>query len=228
MPEEEKEDSEKEEGKESSLPDIFKLIKNNVKEKDIDYITSYVKQLERKIRALEAEKYLIESEKTRLDREVRSIKTELDRMRQPPLVTANVVKIIGDGRVIVRSSTGPEFIVKYLKSISAEEISPGTCVAVNQRTFSIVEVIPEGKNISYSAYRAWQGFDYEVWTIEVQDWEEITSLRNNKFFVRLKNFEDLVFVVKQYRIPVIFKKSDEYLAVYEENYLFWYKPEKED
>lgn len=47
---------------------------------DGDYNTSYTKHLKRKISTLEAEKKLLESEKIRLDREIRAIKTELDRM----------------------------------------------------------------------------------------------------------------------------------------------------
>ncbi len=124
------------------MPDGTKTAKKYPKEEDDSYLISYTKHLERKIRALEAEKQLIESEKIRLDREVRSIKTELDRMRQPPLVTADVVDILEDGRIIVKSTTGPQFVVKYSKSISRDELTAGTRVALNQRTFSIVEVLP--------------------------------------------------------------------------------------
>jgi proteasome regulatory subunit len=124
------------------MPDATKTAKKYPKEEDDSYLISYTKHLERKIRALEAEKQLIESEKIRLDREVRSIKTELDRMRQPPLVTADVVDILEDGRIIVKSTTGPQFVVKYSKSISRDDLTAGTRVALNQRTFSIVEVLP--------------------------------------------------------------------------------------
>lgn len=54
------------------------------KNEDDSYLISYIKHLERKIRALEAENQLVESEKIRLDCEVRSLKTELDRMRHSP------------------------------------------------------------------------------------------------------------------------------------------------
>ncbi|MHA1651478.1 MAG: proteasome-activating nucleotidase [Candidatus Helarchaeota archaeon] len=124
------------------MPDGAKPAKKDYRSEDDSYLISYTKHLERKIRALEAEKQIIESEKIRLDREVRSIKSELDRMRQPPLVTADVVDVLEDGRIIVKSTTGPQFVVKYSKSISTEDLTPGTRVALNQRTFSIVEVLP--------------------------------------------------------------------------------------
>ena len=124
------------------MPDDVKPLKRMKDEEDDSYLISYTKHLERKIRALEAEKQLLESEKIRLDREVRSIKTELDRMRQPPLVTADVVDVLDDGRIVVKSTTGPQFVVKYSSKIPKDRMPPGTRVALNQRTFSIVEVLP--------------------------------------------------------------------------------------
>lgn len=124
------------------MPDDVKPIKRIKEEDDDSYLISYTKHLERKIRALEAEKQLLESEKIRLDREVRSIKIELDRMRQPPLVTADVVDLLDDGRIVVKSTTGPQFVVKYSSKIPKDKMPPGTRVALNQRTFSIVEVLP--------------------------------------------------------------------------------------
>ncbi|MHA1266783.1 MAG: proteasome-activating nucleotidase [Candidatus Helarchaeota archaeon] len=124
------------------MPDDTKSVKKWYKEGDDSYLISYTKHLERKIRSLEAEKQLIESEKIRLDREVRSIRSELDRMRQPPLVTADVMDVLEDGRIIVKSTTGPQFVVKYSPKILKERLMPGTRVALNQRTFSIVEILP--------------------------------------------------------------------------------------
>jgi ATP-dependent 26S proteasome regulatory subunit len=119
----------------------LKKVGGKEEDQEDNYLVSYTKHLERKVRSLEAEKQLIESEKIRLDREVRSIRTELDRMRQPPLVTGDVVDVLEDGRIVVKSSTGPQFIVKYLKSISKDDLPPGTRVALNQRTFSIVQLL---------------------------------------------------------------------------------------
>ncbi|HUX99646.1 MAG TPA: proteasome-activating nucleotidase [Candidatus Deferrimicrobium sp.] len=127
------------------MPNDTKIEKNTdtpFKNEEDSYLISYTKHLEKKIRNLEAEKQLIETEKIRLDRELRSIKTELDRMRQPPLVTADVVDLLDDGRIIVKSTTGPQFVVKYSSKIPKEKLPSGTRVALNQRTFSIVEVLP--------------------------------------------------------------------------------------
>ena len=198
-------------------------------EKDMEpkadgYLISYTKHLERKIRALEAEKQLIEREKIRLDREVRSIRTELDRMRQPPLVFATVVRNMDDGRVIVKSTTGPEFFVKYSKAIDSKDLQPGVRIALNQRTFSIVEIVEGVEEESYSALRAWQGFDFKVKVIEVEEWPEITPDIEKYFYVRVKSLNDLIDIAKIYRIPALFKKSEEYIAIHYDSPLFWYKP----
>jgi Proteasomal ATPase OB C-terminal domain len=197
---------------------------NERKEENLDYITSYTKHLERKIRTLEAEKQLLESEKIRLDREVRAIKTELDRMRMPPLVLARVVKVLEDGRIIVKSSTGPEFAVKYSSKIPKEQLTYGTTVMLNQRTFSIIEIVSGAEKIPYNAIGAWMGIPYEVKIIEVQDWDELAPNLEKHFSINLKSLDDLISIAKDYRIPVIFKKAEEYLAIYFDTPLFWFKP----
>ncbi len=106
------------------------------------YLVTYTKHLERKIRALETEKQLIDAERIRLEREVHAIRTELERMRQTPLIAATVVDVLEDGRVIVKSSTGPHFVVQAFSGLGSSKIVPGARVALNQRTFSLVEVLP--------------------------------------------------------------------------------------
>lgn len=68
-----------------------------------------------KIRKLEKDKLLIENEKMRLDREVRSLRSEIERLRTPPLVIGTVTEILDDERVAVKSSTGPYFVVNRPK-----------------------------------------------------------------------------------------------------------------
>jgi hypothetical protein len=206
------------------MPDKEEREEIDSKNEDANTLASYTKQLERKIRILLAEMQLLEYEKTRLDRELRSIKTELDRMRQPPLVTADIVNLLEDGRVIVKSTTGPEFIVKYSSKIPKEKLLPGMRVALNQRTFSIVEIMADEEKSKFSAYRALQGLLYEPEIIEVHSWKEIGTDKETSFPIRVKSLEDLKRIARIYRVPVIFKKDEEYLAIYYDSPLFWYKP----
>jgi len=112
------------------------------KEYDDSYLLTYTRHLERKVRSLETEKQLLDAERIRLEREIHAIRMELERLRQPPLITATVADVLEDGRVIVKSSTGPHFVVHVALNVPKDKLVPGARVALNQRTFSLIEVLP--------------------------------------------------------------------------------------
>ncbi|MHA1785077.1 MAG: proteasome-activating nucleotidase [Candidatus Helarchaeota archaeon] len=107
---------------------------------------SYSRHLERKIRNLETEKQILEAEKIRKDRELKNIRAELDRMKQVPLITAEVIDVLEDERFIVKSSTGPQFVVEASPRIQRKNLLAGARVALNQRSFSIIEALPPSKD----------------------------------------------------------------------------------
>ena len=98
--------------------------------------------LEQRIRDLEIEKEQLTAERLRLENEVRVLQAELNKLRQPPLVSATVTDVLEDGRVIVKSSTGPQFVVSYPESIVGTKLESGARVALNQRTLAVVDVLP--------------------------------------------------------------------------------------
>ena len=59
----------------------------------------------------ETEKRYSESELFRLQKDLTRVRTELERLRSPPLIIGSLKDVLPDGRVIVKSSTGPDFIV---------------------------------------------------------------------------------------------------------------------
>jgi proteasome regulatory subunit len=131
----------------------------------------------------------LEAEKIRLECELHSIHTELDRMRAPPLIIAEVIDVLEDGRVIVKSSTGPRFLVRATKTISKEDLQPGTLVTLNQRTYSIMEVMgPEKAD-----------------EIEVNETGEDT-------IIQLKRLDEFYKVIRTYKLPLVFKRGKEYIA----------------
>lgn len=99
-----------------------------------------------KVRKLEKDKVLIENEKMRMDREVKSLRGEIERFRSPPLVIATVTEVLEDGKVVVKSSTGPHFVIGYSRFLDDQDLEPGVRVALNQQTFSIVSVLPSEKD----------------------------------------------------------------------------------
>jgi len=112
--------------------------------KDGEYLITYTRHLEKRLRNLETEKQLLDAERLRLEQELHSLRNEIDRLREPPLVSATIIDILDEnkGRAIVKSSTGPSFVVNASRKVKNEKLNPGMRVALNQRTFAIMEVLP--------------------------------------------------------------------------------------
>ncbi len=111
--------------------------------KDEEYLITYTRHLEKRLRNLETEKQLLDAERLRLEQELSSLRNEIDRLREPPLVSATVIDMLEDsGKVIVKSSTGPSFVVNPSRKVKNENLTPGMRVALNQRTFAIMETLP--------------------------------------------------------------------------------------
>jgi proteasome regulatory subunit len=103
---------------------------------DQDTLVEYVKYLEKKVRELE-------QQVIRLRQEAAYYKQELEKMMAPPLIEATVLDVLPDGRVIVRSSTGPNLVVTVNDNIDRSKLKPGASVAINQRGSTIIEVLPD-------------------------------------------------------------------------------------
>lgn len=111
--------------------------------KDEEYLITYTRHLEKRLRNLETEKQLLDAERLRLEQELHSLRNEIDRLREPPLVSATVIDMLDEtGKVIVKSSTGPSFVVNASRKVKNENLAPGMRVALNQRTFAIMEILP--------------------------------------------------------------------------------------
>jgi proteasome regulatory subunit len=99
-------------------------------------------QLAEAIKRVESERHYMEAEILRLQREVKRLKTELDRLRYPPLIVGNVRDVLTDGRVVVKSSTGPDFVVNSAETVEHEKITVGSRVALNKQTLAVMGVLP--------------------------------------------------------------------------------------
>ncbi len=99
-------------------------------------------QLAEAIKRVESERHYMESEILRLQREVKRMKTELDRLRYPPLIVGSVRDVLTDGRVIVKSSTGPDFVVNAAETVEHTKMTIGSRVALNKQTLAVMGVLP--------------------------------------------------------------------------------------
>src|SRR6266480_2014445 len=93
-------------------------------------------------RRVEGEKRYAETELVRLQKEIRRLKQELDRLKSPPLIIGNIRDILADSRVVVKSSTGPDFIVNAAEYITKENLVVGARVALNKQTLAVMGVLP--------------------------------------------------------------------------------------
>ncbi len=116
-------------------------------------LEDYVKVLEAKLEQLVLEnksleykynKLLMDVEK--LQRQVEYYKSQIEKLITPPLIEATVIDVLKDGRIVVRSSTGPNLVVQALDSINPSLIRPGARVALNQRGSAVVEALPESED----------------------------------------------------------------------------------
>ncbi|MDI3502160.1 MAG: proteasome regulatory subunit [Archaeoglobi archaeon] len=97
-------------------------------------------------RKIETERRIVESQKIKQEREIRRLRSELERLRSPPLLVGVISEIVDDERVVVRTSSGPKYLVSVSSLIDKKQLTPGTPVAMNQQTLAVVAVLPKEKD----------------------------------------------------------------------------------
>ncbi|OPY35367.1 MAG: Proteasome-activating nucleotidase [Methanoregula sp. PtaU1.Bin051] len=113
-------------------------------------------EIREQLRQSEADKRYIETQKIRYEREVRKLKSESEQLRSPPLIIGTITDVIDPGRVIVRSSAGPRFLVRSSQSINPDDLKPGVRCTLNQQSLAIIELLPTS-------------FDAQVYGMEIVD-----------------------------------------------------------
>ncbi len=91
---------------------------------------------------IEGEKRFVESELIRLQKEIKRLRAELDRLKSPPLIIGSIRDALADGRLVVKSSTGPDFIVNAAEYVAKEHLVVGARVALNKQTLAVMGVLP--------------------------------------------------------------------------------------
>ncbi len=116
------------------------------------YVLDRMRQLEERNLVLreqkdrvEGEKRIIENQKLKFEREARKLRSELERLRAGPLIVGAVHDVLDDNRVVVRSSTGPRFVVNVSQFIE-DDLKPGMRVALNQQSFAVMFVLPASRD----------------------------------------------------------------------------------
>ena len=94
----------------------------------------------------ESEKRQLETDVSRMKRENAHLKGELARLRAPPQVIGTVTDVLEDGRVSIKSSSGPDFVVHISEGIDKESLDVGERVALHRQTLAVLETLPSTKD----------------------------------------------------------------------------------
>ncbi|PWI47592.1 proteasome-activating nucleotidase [Candidatus Heimdallarchaeota archaeon B3_Heim] len=108
-----------------------------------EFTDSYTRTMERRIRTLETEKQLLEVQRNKLEEDRDNLRLELQKLKQPPLFTGTLLEVLENGKAIVKSSTGPSFVVVIDSTIPKDILVPNSRVALHQRNFAILEILPQ-------------------------------------------------------------------------------------
>ncbi|MEM4541788.1 MAG: proteasome-activating nucleotidase [Desulfurococcaceae archaeon] len=85
----------------------------------------------------------LEEEKKKLERKLEYYKSEIEKLLSSPLIEATVESLLPDGRVVVKSSSGPSLVVHVADFVDKSKLRPGIKVALNQRGSTIVDILPD-------------------------------------------------------------------------------------
>jgi proteasome regulatory subunit len=109
-----------------------------------------LRSLEEKYADLREETQQLINERTTLEAEMRTLRKKIERldenvnlMKMPPLIVGHIQDILDHERAIVRSSNGTVFQVSLNQRLDPEKLKPGTRVALNQDSLSVVELLHE-------------------------------------------------------------------------------------
>lgn len=109
-----------------------------------------LKQLEASLLDLREESQNLITERNALETEIRGLRKKVDRleenvniMKMPPLIIGHLQDVLDHERAIVRSSNGTVFQVSLNQRIDPDKLKPGTRVALNQDSLSVIEVLHE-------------------------------------------------------------------------------------
>jgi len=94
------------------------------------------------LQTAENDKRYSEGELFRLQKDHSRIRAELERLRCPPLIVGSLRDILPDNRVVVKSTTGPDFIVSVSEYIPQADLVPGARVSLNKQTLAVMNILP--------------------------------------------------------------------------------------
>ncbi|NVM45781.1 MAG: proteasome-activating nucleotidase [Candidatus Lokiarchaeota archaeon] len=117
------------------------------KEEDYDNIKleQYSSHLEDRIKEIQNQILDLKSENSQKINELTSMQREIVAFREDTLIAGEIEDILDDfgRRVIARASSGGSYVVNFSNRLISQKLYPGQQIALNQRTFVVVEILPQ-------------------------------------------------------------------------------------
>ena len=108
----------------------------------VSNLQSEIKGLTETAQQLLTDKLLLESEITQIKKRASRLEEEIRNLRTPPMVIGHIQDLTAEG-AIVRSSNGTVFLVSINPRIDDSLLIPGARVALNQDNLSVIEVLSD-------------------------------------------------------------------------------------
>ena len=109
-----------------------------------------LRELEEAYVALRDETQQLINERQSLEADIRGLRKKIDRLEEnvnllkmPPLIIGHIQDVLDHERAIVRSSNGTVFQVSLNQRLDPDRLKPGTRVALNQDSLSVIEILHE-------------------------------------------------------------------------------------
>jgi len=99
-------------------------------------------RLSEDLKTAENDKRYSDSELFRIQKDLSRLRAEMERLKSPPLIVGMLKDLLPDKKVVVKSSTGPDFIVSVSEYVPERDLIPGARVSLNKQTLSVMNVLP--------------------------------------------------------------------------------------
>ncbi len=93
-----------------------------------------------------AEVKALREEVRAMTKEIQRLTIEIEKSKHPPLIVGSILDILVDGRAVVKSSTGPNFVVPVADFVNREKLIPGTRVSLSQSNLTVVGMLPSSRD----------------------------------------------------------------------------------
>lgn len=133
-------------------------------------------ELREQVRQLRLQNAAAESQRDQYKREIKKLREELSDYRSPPLVLGTIESVIDEKHVVVRSTTGPQFLSRVSEHLDTKDIILGALCAMHLQSFNIVDILPPKYDSQVSAM--------EVMDTPTETYDDIGGLAEQKQLLR--------------------------------------------